>query len=140
MYRKGVAAVITDGEGKILAYRRKDHPESWQFPQGGIENGENEEEALKRELWEECGIKRYRILSRTPPISYALNLKSKGMEHEGQSHVYFLLELEEDIPSVPDCEFTECAWMTGPALLGWCPSFKKDAIRQAISILLPAEL
>lgn len=44
----------------VLAARRgaqKEMPLKWEFPGGKIESGESVEECVKRELWEEMGIR-----------------------------------------------------------------------------------
>jgi len=54
-----VAAIIESG-GKVLIGRRAPHhphPGKWEFPGGKVEPGETPEEALRRELEEELGIK-----------------------------------------------------------------------------------
>lgn len=50
-----VAAVILDDKGRIFATQRGygDWKDYWEFPGGKIEPGENPEEALKREIFEE---------------------------------------------------------------------------------------
>jgi 8-oxo-dGTP pyrophosphatase MutT (NUDIX family) len=50
-----VAAVVTDGEGKILL-QEKSSGESWSLPAGAIEPGESSEEAIVREVREETGL------------------------------------------------------------------------------------
>jgi 8-oxo-dGTP diphosphatase len=53
-----VAAIIIEGE-KILVCQRTRHqtmPLKWEFPGGKVEEGEQPEEALRRELEEELGI------------------------------------------------------------------------------------
>ena len=55
-YRKCVGMMILNKENKILVGRRIDHPSGyWQMPQGGIDNKENPEEAVWREMMEEIG-------------------------------------------------------------------------------------
>lgn len=51
------AAIITDG-GRVLMVRRriKEGELSWQFPAGGVEEGETAEQAAVRETLEETGL------------------------------------------------------------------------------------
>jgi 8-oxo-dGTP diphosphatase len=50
-----VAAIIHDADGRIFATQRGygDFKDFWEFPGGKMEPGENAEQALKREIWEE---------------------------------------------------------------------------------------
>lgn len=55
-----VAALATDGSGRILLTRRRSDqplPDKWEFPGGKMEPGESPEEALVRELREEIGVR-----------------------------------------------------------------------------------
>ena len=56
-YRPNVAALIQRANGDILWCERNLPPYLWQFPQGGVQKGETEQEALFRELTEELGLK-----------------------------------------------------------------------------------
>ncbi|OGI27020.1 MAG: hypothetical protein A2359_04235 [Candidatus Moranbacteria bacterium RIFOXYB1_FULL_43_19] len=42
--------------------RKPNSPDYWGFPQGHIEKGETWQDALKREVWEETGIKIVKII------------------------------------------------------------------------------
>jgi len=59
--KDSVKAVISCPDGKILILRRQgngdDGDGKWDFPGGCIEKGETNSEALKRETFEEAGIK-----------------------------------------------------------------------------------
>ena len=55
-YRLNVGIIIINDKGKLLLCKRK-NIDSWQFPQGGIDEGESPINASKRELFEEVGIK-----------------------------------------------------------------------------------
>ena len=53
-----VAALIRDGRRFLVSQRKPDDtfPDHWEFPGGGVEAGESDENALVRELDEELGI------------------------------------------------------------------------------------
>jgi len=57
-YLKVIAAVISQNEKILIARRKKGkHLElKWEYPGGKLENDENEDDALKRELKEEFSI------------------------------------------------------------------------------------
>ncbi|MDR2592440.1 MAG: NUDIX domain-containing protein [Chitinispirillales bacterium] len=64
-----VAALLFDGEGRLMAVRRNEEPQTGllDLPGGFVEFGETAEEALARELREElgitvCGIEYYRSI------------------------------------------------------------------------------
>lgn len=56
----GVGAIVFDKFGKVLLSKRGKNCRNeiglYEFPGGGLEFGENLEEAVKREILEECGI------------------------------------------------------------------------------------
>ena len=54
-YRKGVGIIIVNSSGQFFLGKRIG-AEAWQFPQGGIDDGETPKEALYRELHEETGL------------------------------------------------------------------------------------
>ena len=53
------SAVVIEQNGKVLLAKRKYEPlkDYWTFPGGGIKFGESVEQAAKREMMEELGIK-----------------------------------------------------------------------------------
>jgi len=50
-----VAAIVRDGEGRILLQRRSDDGR-WNLPAGAIDPGESPDEAVVREVREETGL------------------------------------------------------------------------------------
>ena len=56
LYRPNVAAIIRRTDGRVLLGQRSDFPESWQFPQGGVDEGESPADAVRREVLEETGL------------------------------------------------------------------------------------
>ncbi len=55
-YRPNVGMIIINKENKVF-WGRRIGQQSWQFPQGGIDENESIIDAMYRELWEETGLK-----------------------------------------------------------------------------------
>jgi putative (di)nucleoside polyphosphate hydrolase len=64
--RKNVLAVIFDQDSNVLIVSRVNDPLHWQFPQGGVNENESNEEAIIRELGEELGTTDFTILDQCP--------------------------------------------------------------------------
>jgi putative (di)nucleoside polyphosphate hydrolase len=62
-YRPCVGVLLLNREGRAFTGRRIDTPDGWQMPQGGIDKGEEPEGAALRELEEEIGTSKARILA-----------------------------------------------------------------------------
>ena len=61
--RTGVGIIILNNSNQVFVGKRKDNPgDKWQMPQGGVEKGEDFITAMRRELIEETGIKKIKIL------------------------------------------------------------------------------
>jgi 8-oxo-dGTP pyrophosphatase MutT (NUDIX family) len=74
MYRKGVGLMLLNKEGHVFVAKRagahKTKLNTWQMPQGGIEEGEEEIEALYRESFEEISLQKdeFTILTKTKEL------------------------------------------------------------------------
>ena len=56
-YRLNVGIVLVNESGRVFWGRRSGH-DAWQFPQGGLAQGETAMQAMFRELHEEVGLER----------------------------------------------------------------------------------
>jgi len=98
-YRANIGIVITNEKKQILLAKRYKQ-DSWQLPQGGIDKGETELEALYRELEEEVGLapKQVSLLAKTPKwLRYELPMEHIRRKQKptciGQKQVWYLLKL-----------------------------------------------
>lgn len=99
-YRPNVAAIVLSSEYPnkcvFMLSRRNGMKRGWQFPQGGIDDGESTVNALMRELKEEIGTNEVEILAEYPEwISYDFPQSTKGHLYpfRGQTQKYFLVRL-----------------------------------------------
>lgn len=65
-YRPNVGIILCNRRNEVF-WGKRVNQHSWQFPQGGIDQGETPEQAMYRELEEETGLRpdHVRILART---------------------------------------------------------------------------
>lgn len=97
-YRLNAGAILLRG-GKLLMGERVNQPDSWQFPQGGVDKGESVEEAMWRELSEELGLEPAQGLCRLrgqgPATRYdfpaSMNAKI-ARKYRGQEQTLFVLD------------------------------------------------
>jgi len=96
LYRPNVGVVVFDRSGRIWLGRRAgaEGPHNWQFPQGGVDDGEDLEAAARRELHEETGIASVELLGRTEdwlcydfPPGWTGSKAQRGWK--GQKQVWF---------------------------------------------------
>ena len=154
-YRPNVGIIISDGLGRVLFAKRLGQ-QAWQFPQGGIDEGESVEQALYRELYEETGLirKQVRLVAHTKKwLHYDLPHRllrnqrraqgpgRKRVNFKGQKQVWFLLELTED-DSVVDLkagpetpEFDSWRWVDTHHAIDNIVDFKRGVYQQALSEL-----
>ncbi|ARQ58725.1 NUDIX domain-containing protein [Rhizobium sophoriradicis] len=102
-----VGALIENGS-VLLARRsseRRTHPDRWSLPGGHVEEGEDAETAMRRELLEEIGVTPQHWLSagefvsESPPGAFAT------------FHVYHV-DRWQDAPRLIDDEHTALRWFT----------------------------
>lgn len=120
--------------------RRQDR-EAWQFPQGGIEPGESEEEALYREMTEEIGCSKFRILQKMPDVlSYdfpATLDRPIAKLYKGQTQWWFLCEFlpsyGPQLDQAVDEEFIETKWVIPVQAIDTVVGWKKSVYQTALT-------
>ncbi len=94
--RKAVTAVVYDKMHKpyFLILKRIKNWEGWEFVKGGIKEGETEEEAVKREIIEETGLQKFKIIKKLD------NVKKEfiGLGDKLNIHSVYLVESNMNIP------------------------------------------
>jgi len=140
-YRPNVAAILQREDGKILVGERVDYRGSWQFPQGGVDAGEDLIAALTREVREEIGVsaESYRITACRTGYRYKFpggHLK-KGL-FCGQEQTYFLCQYlgngDEINLEKHTKEFADYKWIKPAKFkLKWVPKFKRRVFRNVMS-------
>ncbi|XOV81034.1 MAG: RNA pyrophosphohydrolase [Aestuariibacter sp.] len=142
-FRANVGIVICNRNGQVF-WARRFGQHSWQFPQGGINEGETAEQAMYRELHEEVGLQpeQVKILRSTKNwVRYRLPKRLIRQDSDpvciGQKQKWFLLQLtckEEDVDLLHTGhpEFDDWRWVSF-----WYPirnvvSFKRDVYRRVM--------
>ena len=98
-YRKGVGAILKNKDNLIYLFQRNDFPDNWQGPEGGIEQGESEEEAIFREINEEIGISKnkLKLLKKSQYYKYKYFNNEIKYGFVGQKKQFFLFEFLGDL-------------------------------------------
>ena len=140
-YRLNVAMIVLNKDNKVLFCKRRNE-ENWQFPQGGVDENENIESAMFRELNEEVGLEKDNVAIKAVSqnlIYYDIpkNIRSRvlGGKFRGQAQKYFLLKLisgdvDLNIENTP--EFDKHSWVPFWYPLNQVVDFKKEAYRSAL--------
>ncbi len=136
-YRRGVGIFLINNSNQLWVGRRSDYRnEYWQMPQGGIDNGETPEIAMKRELMEETGLKsNYKIIGKSKRwLKYELpknlvNVVWKG-KYIGQKQLWFACrfvgnDTQINIKDFKQPEFCEWKWINPMDCLSLVVPFKK---------------
>ena len=145
-YRPNVAMVVLNSKNKVLICRRT-NTKTWQFPQGGVDDNENLEKAMYRELLEEVGLRKddvQYIGESDDTIIYDIpkTIRSKvlGGKFKGQEQKWFLLriknddhEIRLDYEAFP--EFDTYEWVSFWQPIDRIVDFKREAYRKALSEL-----
>ena len=138
--RTGVGIILLNHENNIFVGKRIDNPKnSWQMPQGGVDQNENFLQAAKRELEEETGIKSVKLIIQLDGWfkydlpKYLLGKLWKG-KFRGQKQKWFVMKFlgkqEEINVKTKNPEFLDWKWIEVSKLPEVAVHFKVDIYKK----------
>ena len=138
--RIGVGIILLNHENNVFVGKRIDHPQnSWQMPQGGVDQNENFLQAAKRELEEETGIKSVKFIKELDGWfkydlpKYLLGKLWKG-KYRGQKQKWFVMKFlgksDEINVKTTNAEFFDWKWIELSKLPNIAVHFKVDIYKK----------
>ena len=148
-HRPNVGVVLFHLDGRVWYGRRAGTPEPhcWQFPQGGVDEGEDYEAAARRELAEETGVVSVEPLAEIQqwiaydfPPDYGGTKQARGWKGQKQKWFAFRFTGEEseiDLEQHAEIEFDAWRWGRLDEAPGLIVPFKRAAYEQVVSAFAP---
>jgi len=145
LYRSNVGVVLFNRAGRVWLGRRAhtEGPYNWQFPQGGVDPGEDWEEAARRELQEETGVTSASVIGRTDgwitydfPPNYGGSKAARGFKGQKQKWFAFRFEGEDaevNLELHHEIEFDAWKWARLEEAIDWIVPFKRGSYEQVIA-------
>ena len=148
--RIGVGIVLLNHENNIFVGKRIDNPKnSWQMPQGGVDQNEDFLQAARRELEEETGIKSVKLIKALDGwLNYDLpeNLLGKlwNGKYRGQKQKWFVMKFlgknDEINIRTKKPEFLNWKWIKSSDLPGIAVDFKVSIYEKLVKELAVLKL
>jgi putative (di)nucleoside polyphosphate hydrolase len=148
-YRANVGIILSNDHQQVLWAKRKFPENAWQFPQGGLNEGETLQEAMYRELNEELGLLPTDVIILHRTADWLIyDLPEHLIRHHqkpvciGQKQHWFLLRLLASDESIcldahDDQEFVQWSWVSYEHPTQEVIEFKKYVYEQALRELKP---
>ena len=138
--RIGVGVILLNDKNNVFVGKRIDNPKnSWQMPQGGVDENEDFLQAAKRELEEETGVKSVKLIKELDGWfkydlpEYLLGKIWEG-KYRGQKQKWFVMKFlgksSEINVKTKNPEFFEWKWIELSQLASIAVHFKVDIYRK----------
>ncbi len=138
--RVGVGIILLNDKNNVFVGKRIDNPKnSWQMPQGGVDENEDFLQAAKRELEEETGVKSVKLIKELDGWfkydlpEYLLGKLWEG-KYRGQKQKWFVMKFlgksSEINVKTKNPEFFEWKWIELSKLANIAVHFKVDIYRK----------
>ena len=138
--RIGVGVILLNDKNNVFVGKRIDNPKnSWQMPQGGVDENEDFLQAAKRELEEETGVKSVKLIKELDGWfkydlpEYLLGKLWEG-KYRGQKQKWFVMKFlgksSEINVKTKNPEFFEWKWIELSKLPNIAVHFKVDIYRE----------
>lgn len=146
-YRANVGVILRRHDDLILLCERLRPADTWQFPQGGIDEGESAEEAMWRELTEELGLEHPQevcsIVAEGPATTYDFAPDYDApiaKKYRGQRQTLFLVDFhgtDSDfrLDWYHKPEFCDFRWVTAEDALDLMWGFKRPVLEATYDAL-----
>lgn len=87
--------IVLNSKNQVLVINQRGR--SWSLPKGGIEDGETKLQAAKREIYEESGIKKLKLIKELVSYKrYKMDKDNKDDKSELKTIFMFLFETNEE--------------------------------------------
>jgi putative (di)nucleoside polyphosphate hydrolase len=148
-FRPNVCIILMNKDKKVF-WGKRCKEQSWQFPQGGIDENETPEQAMFRELYEETGLQKEHVeivsMSRDwlrYEVPQQWIRKEWRNSYRGQKQIWYLLAFKgedhdinlnaTDIPEFDQWQWRDY-WIRTREIIG----FKRGVYQRALMELYPA--
>ncbi len=144
-YRPCVGVVLVNDAGGVFVGQRIDaQVDAWQMPQGGVDKGEELQEAALRELWEETGVTAdlVEIEAMTADwvyydVPHELVPRIWGGKFRGQKQRWYLMRFrgndDQVVIETEHPEFSKWTWLDPALLVERIVPFKREVYAQVVA-------